>query len=78
MKVAPRAAGPVGGGRSPFLVQRRAGHAMAEWQGPFDGLQGLLEAWAWSAVVAVVLVVAAAVFVVRTLHRESDERSEIG
>ena len=50
---------------------------MAEWQGPFDGLQALLEAWAWSAVVAVVLVVAAAVFVVRTLHRGSEERQEI-
>jgi hypothetical protein len=46
-----------------------------EWQGPFAGLEGLLEVWAWSAVVTGCLVAVAAAWVVR---RRSADRRELG
>jgi hypothetical protein len=49
---------------------------MQHWQGPFAGLGGLLEVWAGSAVVAVVVLLVSMWLVVRALHRRSPRTPE--
>jgi hypothetical protein len=50
---------------------------MQHWQGPFAGLGGLLEVWAGSAVVAVVVLLAAVWLVARALHRRRQRTPEV-
>jgi hypothetical protein len=49
------------------------GHAMTDWQGPFAGMQGLLEACASVGVIAGLVAAAAA----WTLRRRSAEQREL-
>ena len=70
----PGAPDPVRTCRGNRYTQGETGHEMTDWQGPFAGMQGLLEACASVGVIAGLVAAATA----WELRRRSTEHSDIG